>query len=157
MVLGVLEGLFKRCLFWFIILTPLWFPLVCTFPKSMLAVGCRLAKFEPNLVIDLSPVTKQCFGCYQSSLVTMTFYSTRVIGVTPSYQCTLCWDVNPELQPHGTSTCRIIHTVPITSQSEGRKQILLKWSRVYWHSTTWPGPRFVETGSVKLVSCGKRK
>ena len=96
----------------------------------MLAVGCRLAKFEPNLVIDLSPVTKEGLlsyvGCYQSSLVTMTFYSTRVIGVTPSYQCTLCWDVNPELQPHGTSTGMIIYTVSVASQSEGRKQILFK-------------------------------
>ena len=41
-------------------------------------------------------------------------------------QCTLGWDVNPELQLHGTSTYIIIHTVSNASQSKARKQILLK-------------------------------
>ena len=48
------------------------------------------------------------------------------MGVSQEIQCTLCWDVNPELQLHGTSTCMIIHTVSVAGQSEGRKQILLK-------------------------------
>ena len=42
----------------------------------------------------------------------------------------------------------IIHTVSVADQSEGRKQILLKWSWVYWNTTTWPGPRFVGTGRL---------
>ena len=45
------------------------------------------------------------------------------VGVGPG---ALRWDVNPELQFHGTSTCMIIHAVSTANQSEGRKQILFK-------------------------------
>ena len=54
----------------------------------------------------------------------------------------------------------IIHTVSISSQSEAEKQILFKWSLVYWHTMSRPGSeiwgyRKSQTGF--LVGRGSRK